>query len=190
MSDRMLAERLQPSLLDRLTDPSNRTERRDDRVIDLRQLREILQRDLAWLLNTTDASATFGDQIVKNPDYAHIVYDRKGRQRNGAEVFEELFPQTANSVVNYGVRAVAGDYSTVERAELIRKSIVAAVTRFEPRILPGSVDVALRVGEDLRQSVVNYDIRADMWAQPLPMELYLRSQMDVTTGEVTLDRVA
>ena len=38
MSDKMIAERLQPSLLDRLTDndPTELKERREDRVIDLR----------------------------------------------------------------------------------------------------------------------------------------------------------
>ena len=56
MADRTLTERLQPSLLDRLTDlqPDKATEGREDRVIDMRRLREIIQRDLAWLLNTNN----------------------------------------------------------------------------------------------------------------------------------------
>jgi type VI secretion system protein ImpF len=28
-----------------------------------------------------------------------------------------------------------------------------------------------------------------MWAQPMPLELYLRSKVDVTSGEVTLEGV-
>lgn len=164
MSDRTIAERLQPSLLDRLTDlePYEKTERRDDRVIDVRQLREIIQRDLSWLLNTSDNSSLI------DPD---------------------IYPETAQSVLNYGIREVAGDYSTTQRAELIRKSILNAVKLYEPRIHPGSVDVQLRVERDARKSIVSYDIRADMWAQPMPMELYLRSQVDVTTGELQLERV-
>jgi type VI secretion system protein ImpF len=35
---------------------------------------------------------------------------------------------------------------------------------------------------------VTFDIAADMWAQPLPMELYLRSEVDITTGELKLER--
>lgn len=35
--------------------------------------------------------------------------------------------------------------------------------------------------------MVALTIRADMWAQPLPLELYLRSKVDVTTGEVHVD---
>ncbi|KIC47727.1 type VI secretion system baseplate subunit TssE [Tateyamaria sp. ANG-S1] len=165
MSDKTIAERLQPSLLDRLTDdaPSEKTESRDARVMDLRQLRDILQRDLAWLLNTSDSSA---------------------------QIDADRYPHAFGSVVNFGIREVAGDYSTVERAELIRKSIVDAIQIFEPRIHPGSLDVQLRIGEQQRESIVSFDIRADMWAQPMPIELYLRSQVDVTTGELELERVA
>ena len=47
-------ERLQPSLLDRLSDdePDNAVEPRERRVLSLRTLREGVLRDLAWLLNT------------------------------------------------------------------------------------------------------------------------------------------
>ncbi|MEP4246664.1 type VI secretion system baseplate subunit TssE [Tateyamaria sp.] len=165
MSDRMIAERLQPSLLDRLTDddPFEVKESRDSRVIDLRQLREILQRDLAWLLNTSN---------------------------NASFIDEDVYPNAFKSVVNYGISDVAGDYSTTERVELIRKSIVSAVQIFEPRIHPGSLNVKLQAGQKNRTAVVSFDIRADMWAQPLPIELYLRSSIDVTTGELQLERVA
>lgn len=165
MSDRTITERLQPSLLDRLTDkdPGEKSERRDDRVIDLRQLREIIQRDLSWLLNTAD---------------------------NSSWIDEKQYPNAAASVLNYGIREVAGDYSTKARAELIRKSIARAIRVFEPRIHPGSVDVRMRAGQDNRKTLVNFDIRADMWAQPMPMELYLRSEVDVTTGELKLERLA
>ena len=85
MSDKTIAERLQPSLLDRLTDsdPGDQKERREDRVIDLRQLREIIQRDLSWLLNTSD---------------------------NSDLIDEDRYPHAANSVLNFGVREVAGEY--------------------------------------------------------------------------------
>jgi len=164
MSDRTIAERLQPSLLDRLTDnaPEARTERREDRVLDLRQLREIVQRDLSWLLNTSD---------------------------NSALIDAKRFPNVARSVLNYGIREVAGDYSTVERAEMIRRSIAEAIRAYEPRLHSGSVDVRLRSEDASGTTLVSYDIVADMWAQPVPMELYLRSEVDVTTGQTDLKRM-
>ncbi|MCD9149656.1 type VI secretion system baseplate subunit TssE [Pseudophaeobacter flagellatus] len=163
MADKMLAERLQPSLLDRLTDnaPRDRKESRDARVIDLNRLREIIQRDLSWLLNTQNA----------------------GRQIDG-----DRYPAVAGSVLNYGLSEVTGEFSTTEKAERIRRAIEQAITSFEPRIIEGTVDVQLIGDVEAAGMTIGLDIRADMWAQPLPLELYLRSKVDVTTGEVKMER--
>ena len=163
MAELTITEKLQPSLLDRLTDenPSSKTERREDRVIDVRSLRQIIERDLSWLLNTTN-----NDDLI-DPD---------------------LYPLAARSVLNFGVRDISGEFSNVDRAELIRKSIVRALEIYEPRIQKGSVLVEAREGDTKRETVINFDIRADMWAQPMPIELFLRSEVDVTTGELSLER--
>jgi type VI secretion system protein ImpF len=163
MADKMMSERLQPSLLDRLTDddPTTLTEGRDARVIDIRRLRDIVQRDLSWLLNTNDA-ATWIDA--------------------------ERHPLAAKSVLNYGVREVAGDFASKDRAAVIRKSIAAAIENYEPRIRKGSTHVEMRTENVARNTVISFDIRADMWAEPIPIELYLRSSVDVTTGQVSLER--
>lgn len=163
MADKTLSDRLQPSLLDRLTDrdPGVTRETRDARVIDLSRLREIIQRDLSWLLNTNNIES---------------------------ELDTKTYPNVARSVLNYGLREISGEYSTEERAERIRRSIAEAIARHEPRIIKGSVDVSLSPEDNQGQMTVALNIRADMWAQPLPMELYLRSHVDVTTGEVSVER--
>ena len=101
----------------------------------------------------------------------------------------DLYPHATRSVLNYGVREVSGDFSTKNRADEIRKAILRAITLFEPRIKEGTLDVVLRPVEKDSRTIIEFDIHADMWAQPLPMELYLRSQIDLTTGQLTLDRV-
>lgn len=163
MADKMMSERLQPSLLDRLTDddPTNRQESRDARVIDIRRLRDIVQRDLSWLLNTNNADTWI--------DAAR-------------------YPHASRAVLNYGVREVAGDFASEDRAALIRKSIISAIECFECRIRKGSAHVEMRTENVARNTIISFDIRADMWADPIPIELYLRSSVDVTTGEVTLER--
>ncbi len=167
MADRTISERLQPALLDRLTDndPGGRTEGRDARVVDIGRLREIIRRDLAWLLNSQNLAGL---------------------------IDAEKYPNVINSVLNYGVREVSGEFTTEMRAELIRKSMKEAIERFEPRINEGALDVSLRQDKDdaRNQAIVAFDIVADMWAQPVPMELYLRSEVDVTTGalDLTLER--
>lgn len=163
MADKTLSERLQPSLLDRLTDdtPDDRVESRDLRVIDIRRLRDIVQRDLSWLLNTAN-----------NQDW----------------IDAETYPNAARSVLNYGVETVSGEYSNEHRAELIRVSIARAIEAYEPRIRRGTTRVEMRTENVARRAMINYDIRSEMWAEPIPIELYLRSSIDVTTGEVTLER--
>lgn len=163
MADKTLSDRLQPSLLDRLTDhdPGNPKEGRDARVIDLVRLRDIIQRDLSWLLNTNNMSNMLDT---------------------------EAYPNVARSVVNFGLQEISGEYSTEERAELIRRSIEVAISIYEPRIVAGSVDVQISPDDRGGEMTVALDIRADMWAQPLPLELYLRSQVDLTTGEVAVER--
>lgn len=162
MADRTLTERLQPSILDRLTDdePKTKTENANNRVIDIRRLREIIQRDLSWLLNTGNLDS---------------------------EIDPEQFPNVRRSVVNYGVPDTTGDYSTRARASDVRDAIRAAIELFEPRILDGSLTVISRSEDVGRESLIAFDIMADMWAEPVPTELYLRSQFDTTTGHVTLE---
>jgi type VI secretion system protein ImpF len=162
MADRTLTERLQPSILDRLTDdePKTKTENANNRVIDIRRLREIIQRDLSWLLNTGNLDS---------------------------EIDPEQFPNVRRSVINYGVPDTTGDYSTRARASDVRDAIRAAIELFEPRILDGSLTVISRSQDVGRESLIAFDIMADMWAEPVPTELYLRSQFDTTTGHVTLE---
>lgn len=164
MADPAVFERLQPSLLDRLTDerPGDMKETRDERVIDIRRLRDIVQRDLSWLLNTYN---------------------------NNFDADLTRFPNVARSVVTYGVREVAGDYSTAAKAEMIRKSIREAIEIFEPRLRKGSIEVEFRNKNlDDEKAVLSFDIRADMWAEPVPLELYLRSEIDMTTGNIKVER--
>lgn len=163
MADKMISERLQPSLLDRLTDddPTNPSEGRDARVIDLRRLRQIVQRDLSWLLNTSNAQSWMD---------------------------EDRYPLASRSVLNYGVRDVTGDFADQNRAQAIRKSIARAIEAFEPRLRLGTTHVELRTDGVSRTSVISFDIRSEMWAEPIPIELYLRSSVDLTTGEMSLER--
>ena len=94
----------------------------------------------------------------------------------------------AASVLNYGLGEVSGEYSTSEKTEMIRRGIERAVSRYEPRIIEGSVDVRLTGETEAAGMTVALEIRADMWAQPMPLELYLRSKVDLTTGEVNVER--
>jgi type VI secretion system protein ImpF len=93
-------------------------------------------------------------------------------------------------VLNYGVRPTSGDYSTIYRAEEIRRAILKAIEMFEPRLVKGSTTVELRPTERGGEMYIAFDIRSDLWANPMPLELYLRSRVDLTTGEVEMERAS
>lgn len=162
MADRTITERLQPALLDRLTDDArdSLSETRDARVIDIHRLRDIIRRDLSWLLNTNNLET---------------------------RIDPERYPHVSRSVLNFGVREVAGDFATEDRAVRIQRSIADAIERFEPRIREGTIDVIERKEDTGRRATIVFDIIGEMWAQPYPIELYLRSEVDLTTGELRLE---
>lgn len=157
------ADRLQPSLLDRLTDdePDALKEGRDRRVIDMRRLREIILRDLSWLLNTTSK-----EDVWPLAEY----------------------PQVRRSVLNYGVIEIAGRRAAESRVRELEGYIRTAIEVFEPRILPGTLQVSLSAEKSKSRAILAFDIKGDVWAQPLPLEIYMRTELDVASGDMTIER--
>lgn len=113
MAELSLKERLQPSLLDRLTDdePEASRESRDQRVWTLQRLREMVLRDLTWLLNCEQINS-----VLDLEDY----------------------PYAEQSVLNYGIPALAGTMFTSRRTASLERQVRAAIELYEPRILPES----------------------------------------------------
>lgn len=155
-------ERLQPSLLDRLTDdsPDKSVESREQRVLSLRQLRQSVLRDLSWLLNTSSF-----DTMVDLTDC----------------------PFVARSVINYGTPLSSGMSVSSMDVVKIERRIKQAVIDFEPRIITDSLVVKLAADEGkMSQQAVSFTIEGELWAQPLPTHLFIRSSFDLETGEVTV----
>jgi len=154
-------ERLQPSLLDRLTDdePHTQQESREKRVLSMYKLRQSVLRDVSWLLNTDSF-----ESVVDLTNY----------------------PEVAKSVLNYGIKDLAG--RTVAGASLfeIEKGLKQAINTFEPRILPNTLSIQVLSSEEMSQQALSFDIEASLWAQPLPLHLYLRTEINKITGDVNL----
>lgn len=159
-------ERLQPSLLDRLTDdePERRRESRDMRVLSMRKLRQSVLRDLEWLLNTANLAST---QDLDD------------------------YPLVARSVLNFGLPALAGAAASGVDTARFERVLRQAILDFEPRILPNTLKVRTVVSSDqMNRNAVAFDIEGELWAQPLPLRLYLRTELDLETGSFAMaDRV-
>ncbi|WP_338846781.1 type VI secretion system baseplate subunit TssE [Massilia sp. W12] len=162
-------ERLQPSLLDRLTDlePEKSVESRDRRVLSIRTLREGVLRDLAWLLNTTR------------------LFTRMDEHMNKA------YPYVANSVLNYGMPDISGMTLVGMDLTQLEKNIEQAILDFEPRLIPDTVKVrAVSTAHGgVNYNKIMFEIEGDMWAQPYPERLYLKTELDMEGAAFKLTEV-
>ena len=154
---------LQPALLDRLTDhdPTRKVEGRDERVLSRAQLRTSVLRDLTWLFNSTNLASS---------------------------VDLSAHPLAAQSTLNYGLTALAGNaVAGLEFAE-VEQILKDAILRFEPRILPETLTVRGIPAKDAmgHHNILSLEITGELWAQPYPVELLIKTDMDLESGEIRL----
>jgi type VI secretion system protein ImpF len=155
-------DRLQPALLDRLTDNHRMGESAagadEQRVMSKQQLRQAVLRDLSWLLNSV--------------------------QPLGA--LAQRHPRLADSVLNFGLPPLSGQLASRVDVSVLERTIRDAILRFEPRILADTLHVRALEFDDVlgTHNVVEFEIRGMLWAQPVPMELLLRTQLDLEVGQV------
>ena len=156
MSESNRHDRLQPSLLDRLTDnaPDSKRDPFDQQVLSLQQLRQAVMRDLAWLLNTTNLEST--DDL-------------------------DAYPLVRGSSLNYGVPGFTGITSSSDRAVTLEGAIAAAIRQYEPRILPNTLRVTLRETSTEELPALVFEIQGELWAQPVPQQLFLETSIDIST---------
>jgi type VI secretion system protein ImpF len=150
MSD--VQDRVQPSLLDRLTDddPTNRREARDVRGFSLARLREVVLRDLSWLMNAS-----------------HLAASRDLGP----------YPHVAASVLNYGIPPTTGRIKAGIDPTVLARQVRLALLRFEPRLLPDSLQVSV-TREAARDGAFQFLIEAELWAHPVPLRVMLRTEAD------------
>lgn len=162
MAELTQKERLQPSLLDRLTDeePEARQESRDKRVLSPARLRECVRRDLTWLFNTTNLASL----------------------QNLTDV-----PEVAQSVVNFGMPDLAGHTAAGLDLRMLERLLSKVIADFEPRLLKNTVKITLVADEQkMNHNAMCFDIEAELWAQPLPLRLFLRTEIDLEDGGVNV----
>ena len=151
-----------PTLFDRLCDdaPHQDKELPEAYAPSRNGLRAIVQRDLSYLLNTTNQA----DLI--DPD---------------------RHPQVLSSTVNYGVPALSGGYLSDRRWADIEKMIRTAILDYEPRLLPDSVAVQPLMKDEGRAhyNVLLFEIHATLHMEPYPVEFTVQSSVDLETSRIT-----
>lgn len=155
-------ERLQPSLLDRLTDdhPDRKHESRDQRVLSMKKLRDCVLRDLSWLFNTTSLSTV---QDLSN------------------------HPEAQHSVINYGLPDLAGHTALSVDVHVLERRLKQAILDYEPRLIRKTVRVKLQMTErNMNHNAMTFDVEAYLWADPMPLHLYMKTEIDLELGDVTV----
>lgn len=164
MADLTQTERLQPCLLDRLTDhaPGQKMESRTERVVSMAKYREGVLRDLFWLINASN----------------HLL----------SEGLSD-FPEVEKSVLNFGTRNLCGVLSENLDVRGYEAEVEKAIEFFEPRINSRSLKVrgADRSGQT-EKHVLSFEIRGDLWAYPMPEQLWIQTKVDLETGDFTIEK--
>ena len=154
-------EKLQPSLLDRLTDlrPDVRTSSGGVRVLSMEELRDGVRRDLASLFNATSL-----------------------------ETVEDLsdYPNVQRSTLNFGMPDLSGKTASGMDLKELERALGRAIHEFEPRLLEESVKITSDVFDSKSHNTMVATIEAELWSQPLPQKLLLRTELDLENGEVQL----
>lgn len=162
MAELTSRDRLQPALLDRLSDdaPHERVEPRERRAMSTAELRASVLRDLSNLLN------------------AHALYGC---------TFLAAYPHAAASVLNYGMRDVTGTARSSLNLAVLAREIECAIRRFEPRVIAGTLRVRpLDTDEAAGRTAVAFLVEGDLWAQPYPERLYFKTELDLESGQARI----
>ena len=155
-------ERLQPFLLERITDrePEKAMEGRDKRVANATDFRRALLQDLQWLLNSSCRPAT-------------------------DEIYE--YPEAVKSVLNFGIPELAGTTSVTVKPEIVERLVRSAIQNFEPRVLRHTLEIAtVEVESGSGANIVQIEIRGEAWNVPMPESLFIKTELDLETGQCKL----
>jgi type VI secretion system protein ImpF len=154
-------ERLQPSLLDRLAAPRPET-RGLTMMVSVEQLRESVRRELTALFSAVSL------EIVEKSVEGHKEVRRSG--------------------LNFGMPALSGRTVSSVNIAMLERQLTRAIRDFEPRLAGNSLRVRA-LGEDNEKghNRLAFEIEGELWAQPLPQKLLLRTELDLESGQVLVE---
>jgi type VI secretion system protein ImpF len=138
--------------------PNAMLESSERRVVSMRRLRECVLRDVASLLNALNLETS---------------------------VDLERYPRVQRSVLNYGMRSLAGLSAVAVDPVQTAAGIEEAIRRFEPRLRKVHVSPEAR-DENREGHQLAFRIDAELWGQPVPQQLVLKTRIETDTGNVTV----
>jgi type VI secretion system protein ImpF len=130
-------------------------------------MRQAVLRDLAWLFNATKMESGSGLPMAR-------------------------WPFARRSVINFGLPSLSGQTASTVEIQDLERDIRQAILDFEPRILPDTlvVKAIVEISALDHHNVIGIEIHGMLWAQPVPLELLIRTEIDLETGKVHINDLA
>jgi type VI secretion system protein ImpF len=129
-------------------------------VSSLREIRACVKRDLDWLLNASQYSPQS---------------DLEG------------FPDVASSVLNYGIPDLTGKTVTGFDPAYIERLLKQVIMNYEPRIIRRTLSVQVIADKTMfDHNALAFEIEGDLWAEPQPLHLHLRTEFELEDGTVSV----
>jgi len=123
-------------------------------------LRAAVLRDLEHLLNTTNLEAS--------TDLSN-------------------YPELRSTVINFGLPGMSGITLNAEDREHLMRVIKETIEAFEPRILKNTLKVHMILDQNnVSHSAIAFEIEGTLWGNPMPESLYLRTELDLELGNVSV----
>jgi type VI secretion system protein ImpF len=101
------------------------------------------------------------------------------------------YTEVAHSVLNYGLPDLSGKSVSGTDVETLERRLRQAIWDYEPRILRESLQVRIALSEDeMSYNAIRFMIEGMLWAHPMPLQLYLKTEVDLDTGSVSIEDVS
>lgn len=138
--------------------PNTHLESAEHNRVFIRRLRNIVCRDLSYLLNTENLAST-----TPLDDY----------------------PYVRESVLNYGIPALSGKVAGSVDPAALASAMVHAIERFEPRLRKVKVIPKLDLSRAERRTLT-FAVEAELWSFPSAENVRLETHVDLDIGKVAV----
>lgn len=156
---------LLPTLFDRLFDdaPHQQSESPDAYSITRKKMLMIIQRDLAYLLNTVNIEDLFD---------------------------KDMYQAIRHSTMNYGIAPLSGSYLSIHQWRHIERCIRQAILHFEPRLIPDALRIVPLLKEDTEHhyNILSFEIHGLIHMDPYPMEFLMQSAIDLENNRLSVNQ--
>lgn len=129
-------------------------------VSSLTDIRACVKRDLDWLLNTSQ-------------------YELQSEL--------ESFSSVESSVLNFGLPDLTGKTVSGIDMRSMERILKQAIISFEPRIIKKTLNISVLVNKLMfDHNAVSFEIEGQLWAEPEPLHLHLRTEFELESGLVSV----